>query len=66
MLRILGGFGSLILEITSNLCNSFKRLALPDIISEWYNVSEYYYALLKRLVTTYNKLQSIHQSGLKH
>jgi len=34
MLRLLGGFVWLNLEITSNLCDSFKRLALPDIMCE--------------------------------
>jgi len=32
MLRLLGGFVWLNLEINSNLCGSFKRLALPGII----------------------------------
>jgi len=34
MLRLLGEFVWLNFEITSNLCDSFKRLALPDIICE--------------------------------
>jgi len=34
MLRLLGELIWLKLEITSHLCDSFKRLALPDIICE--------------------------------
>jgi len=34
MLRLLGGFLRLNLKIISNLCDSFKRLGLPDIICE--------------------------------
>jgi len=31
MLRLLGGFVWLNLKIAFNLCDSFKRLALPDL-----------------------------------
>jgi len=34
MVRWLGGFVWLNLEMTSNLYDSFKRLVLPDIICE--------------------------------
>jgi len=39
---LLGGSLWLKLEITSNLCDLFKRLALPDIICDWHNIGKPY------------------------